>query len=270
MSKPETITYIAGVARSGTSWLGQLFDSSPHVRFSFQPLFSYEFKNRVNEDSSSDEFRRLMDDIYNTKSSFLNQNDKRDSGEYSVFEKESATPHLVFKENRYQNLIEPMMRKCLEVKLVAIIRNPNAVLNSWMKNPKEFPPESYPLTEWRYGDCKNEGHEDFFGYYKWKEVTNLYLDLYDKWPDRVYVLRYEGLVESPQETVKELFAFCGVDENEQTNHFIRRSSSSHTDSLYSVFKDKRVISQWRHELDPYITTEIAHDLVGTRLERFIL
>ena len=46
---PDSITYLAGVARSGTSWLGQIFDSSPEVRYSFQPLFSYEFKNRVNE-----------------------------------------------------------------------------------------------------------------------------------------------------------------------------------------------------------------------------
>ena len=34
---------------------------------------------------------------------------------------------------------------------------------------------SSPLKEWRYGECKSQGHEDFFGYYKCKEVTNLYL-----------------------------------------------------------------------------------------------
>ena len=90
MSKPETITYLAGVARSGTSWLGQIFDSSLEVRFSFQPLFSYEFKNRVNEDSTAGEFRHLLEDIYGTKSPFLIQEDKRKSGEYPVFEK--ATP----------------------------------------------------------------------------------------------------------------------------------------------------------------------------------
>ena len=95
MNKPKTITYIAGVARSGTSWLGQLFNSSPQVRFSFQPLFAYEFKNRVTEDSSTEDFRSLIDDIYNTQSSFLNQEDKRDSGEYPIFEK-SVLLHILF------------------------------------------------------------------------------------------------------------------------------------------------------------------------------
>lgn len=270
MTKPDTITYIAGVARSGTSWLGQIFDSSPQVHYSFQPFFSYEFKNRVNEDSSRNDFMLVIDDIFTTRSFFLDQTDKRNCGEYPTFEKAEVTPHLVFKENRYQHIIEPMMRKCPEIKLVGIIRNPNAVLNSWMKNHKEFPSGSVPLQQWRYGECKNQGHEDFFGYYKWKEVANLYLDLHDKWKDRVYVLRYEDLVESPKEIVEDLFTFCAINYNEQTSVFLEVSSTAHNDSPYSVFKDKRVINQWENELEPYITNEIRHDLLGTRLEKFIL
>lgn len=269
MNNPETITYLAGVARSGTSWLGQIFDSSPKVRFSFQPLFAYEFKNRVNEDSTTSEFRHLIVDIYNTQSSFLNQDDKRLSGEYPFFKKAEFTPHLVLKENRYQYIIEPLMRNIKNVILVGIIRNPNAVINSWMKNPKEFPVGSVPLKEWRFGDCKNKGHEDFFGYYKWKEVANLYLDLHDKWPSRVYVIRYEDLVRNTEKIVKDIFAFCSIEYNKQTSDFLRICSNSHINSPYSVFKDKRVVSQWKYELDPYITTEITNDLSGTRLEQFI-
>jgi len=269
MSRPDTVTYLAGVARSGTSWLGQIFDSSPDVRFRFQPFFAYEFKNRVNEDSTEDEFNKLLENIYNTESPFLTQQDKRDSGDYPVFSKSKNTHHLVLKENRYQYIIEPLMRKCPEVKLVGIIRNPNAVLNSWMKNPKEFPHGSDPMDEWRFGNCKNQGHEDFFGYYKWKEIANLYLDLQDKWPDRVFVLRYEDLVESPVKVTQKIFSFCSINYNEQTDKFLIKSSSSHIDSPYSVFKDKGVANKWKSELNTYITTEIAHDLAGTRLERFI-
>jgi len=269
MTTPKTITYLAGVARSGTSWLGQIFDSSPDVHYSFQPLFSYEFKNRVNEDSSAAEFYNLLHNIFNTRTSFLTQADKRESGEYPVFTKTDPPIHLVMKENRYQYLIEPMMRKCPEMKLVGIIRNPNAVINSWIKNSKEFPPGSEPLKEWRFGDCKNQGHEDFFGFYKWKEVANLYLDLREKWPDRVYVLRYEDMVESPEKIVTGLFTFCSVDYGIQTKNFLRRSSSVQNDSPYAVFKDKAVASQWMNELDPYITAEISSDLRGTRLEQFI-
>ena len=38
------IILITGVARSGTSWIGQIIDSSPEVVYRFQPLFSYAFK----------------------------------------------------------------------------------------------------------------------------------------------------------------------------------------------------------------------------------
>jgi hypothetical protein len=265
----KTITYLAGVARSGTSWLGQIFNSSPKVRFSFQPFFSYEFKNMVNEDSTDEEFKQLFKEIYNANSSFLSQKDKQKSGDYPIFQKTNNSNHLVLKENRYQYMIEPLMRKCTNVQLVAMIRNPNAVLNSWIKNPKEFPAGSIPLKEWRFGACKNKGPEDFFGYYKWKETSNIYLDLQSKWPGRVYVLRYEDLVASTVKTVTNLFDFCKIPFNDQTYDFINKSTNTHIDSPYSVYKNKGVVNQWKQELDSYITNEIKNDLKGTRLEIYL-
>lgn len=265
----NNIIYLSGVARSGTSWLGQLFNSSPDVCFRFQPLFSYEFKNRVHEDSSKSEFQQLLNEIHRTSSPFLTQEDKCLSGEYPVFKKHDITPILVIKENRYQHIIEPMMRKCRMVKLVGIIRNPKAVLNSWINLPKEFPPGSDPLKEWRYGDCKNQGHEDFFGYYKWKEIANLYLDLHAKWPNRVFVLRYEDLVLNTKDIVKDLFLFSSIPYTTQTDSFALQSSNELPSSPYSVFKDKRVIDKWKNGLSSYIANEIDEDLKGTRLAKFI-
>ena len=54
---------------------------------------------------------------------------------------------------------------------------------------------------------ENKGNEDFFGYYKWKEIVNLYLDLRDKYPDRFALLRYEDAVSTPQQTIPSLFEF---------------------------------------------------------------
>ncbi|MDZ7795669.1 MAG: sulfotransferase domain-containing protein [Candidatus Marinimicrobia bacterium] len=109
---------------------------------------------------------------------------------------------MVFKENRYQSVIEPMLRKNKELLFIGIIRNPCAVLNSWMKNEKEFPPNCSPLKDWRFGNCKNQGNEDYFGFYKWKEVAHMYLDLKDKYPKRVYIIKYEDLVDKPHYSVK--------------------------------------------------------------------
>ncbi|MBT8043203.1 MAG: sulfotransferase [Kiritimatiellales bacterium] len=267
MSRFDSAVYIAGVARSGTSWIGQIFNSCPSVRFRFQPLFAYEFKNQVNEDSSPADFQNLLDGIYESTGDFLLQKDKVEAGVYPQFTKENETT-LVFKENRYQSFIEPMMRKLPEVALLGVLRHPCAVLNSWKNNAKEFPAECDIRKEWRFGNCKNTGNEDYFGYYKWKEVAHLYLDLKDKYPDRTYVLRYEDLVQDPLGVAGDLFNFFNIPLTDQTREFLEASTSASQASYYSVYKTSDVTEKWKTDLDPSIAEEILADLSGTRLERF--
>lgn len=265
----NNVIYVAGVARSGTSWIAQILNSHPDVCFRFQPFFAYEFKGRVNEDSSPDEYHQLFLDMYNTESSFLTQADKRTAGDYPQFEKHPNPHTLVFKENRYQSILEPMLRRVSYLKAVGIVRHPCAVLNSWSKNPKEFPPGSELIREWRFGNCKNKGNEDYFGYYKWKEVAHMYLDLLDKYPDRFTLLRYEDVVYDPQRTVSALFKFLGIPYDEATQRFLRESTSVHGDSYYAVYKNKIVAEKWRSELAPHIIEEVYADVAGTRLEQFV-
>lgn len=269
MTLPEKVVYVAGVARSGTSWIGQIVNSSPDVRFRFQPFFSYEFKGRVDEESDRPAFESLFAELYRTESGFLTQADKRRSGEYPEFAKRAAPSALAFKENRYQSIIEPMLRRIPYLQVVGVVRHPCAVLNSWRQNAKEFPPGSEILKEWRFGGCKNGGHADYFGYYKWKEVANLYLDLKEKYPDRFALVRYEDLVGAPMQGVEALFAFLDIACEEQTRAFVDESTSRSVDSYYSVYRGDGVSLKWRDELDPYIIDEIQADLTGTRLERFL-
>ena len=188
--------WVGGVARSGTSWVGQIFNSHPGVRFRFQPLFSYEYKGCVNEESTPEEHMDFLNRLWETESEFLTQADKVRSGEYPEFVQSTDEHTLVFKENRYQSVIEPMLRRVPAAHVIGLVRNPCAVINSWKNNEKEFPPGSVLRDEWRFGACKNSGPEDYFGYYKWKEVANLYLDLAAQYPDRACVVRYEDLVEN--------------------------------------------------------------------------
>jgi hypothetical protein len=268
MTSLESVTYLGGVARSGTSWVGQVFNSAPEVCFRFQPLFAYEFKGRVSEDSDGAAYEQLFRDMLPASTPFLTQADKLASGEYPRFIKNVPPQHLVFKENRYQSMIEPMLRRVPFLKAIGIIRHPCAVLNSWRKNPTEFPPGSDILAEWRFGNCKNKGNEDYFGYYKWKEVANLYLDLQQQYPTRFRVLRYEDAVADPTGVFADFFRFVGIPYGEQTRQFLARSRREHSDSYYSVFKDSSVVDKWRAELDPHIISEVAADVCGTRLEKF--
>ena len=67
MHTPERIISINGVPRSGTSWLGQIINSSPDVAFRFQPLFSYTHKGALREDSSVMEIMKFYGDILGFK-----------------------------------------------------------------------------------------------------------------------------------------------------------------------------------------------------------
>lgn len=263
--------YIAGVARSGTSWLGQIFNSSPDVQFRFQPLFSYELKGRVNEDSSSEDYQKFLNDMAECKTDFLTQQKAIEQGIYPRFDKNEVHSHLVFKENRYQSIIEPMLRRNSNVCALGIIRHPCAVLHSWTNNEKEFPPGSDIRSEWRFGSCKNSGNEDYFGYYKWKEVANMYLDLALKYPDRFYLVQYEELLNRTIEKAKDMFMFFGIPWSKQTQDFLISSHSSHLDSYYSVFKNPISLRNptWKSKLPEFIVNEIYSDLKGTRLERFL-
>jgi len=97
---------------------------------------------------------------------FLSQEDKRKEGLYPIFQKVNSASTLAFKTCRYQYLLDQFLRKIPEVYLLGIIRNPCAVINSWFKNPKEFPVGSDQRKEWRIGGCKNQGREEeFFGFF---------------------------------------------------------------------------------------------------------
>ena len=68
----------------------------------------------------------------------------------------------------------------------------------------------------RFGACKNSGPEDYFGYYKWKEVANLYLDLAAQYPMRACVVRYEDLVSDRMNGCRQMLEFVGLDFAQQT------------------------------------------------------
>lgn len=265
------VVLLAGVARSGTSWLGQIFDSSPSVCYRFQPLFSYAFKNRLNHASTRQDVENFFSDLYESDDHFLLQTDKRESGQYPIFQKRQSPSVLVFKENRYQYLFGRIVSLFENIKMVGIIRNPCAVINSWVKNPKEFPAGSSLADEWRFGACKNQGREEeFFGFYKWREIANFYLDLADKFSHKVIVVRYEDLVNDTMDEAKKLFEFCGIPFTLQTEKFLAECHSRRVETPYSVFKDKSVKDAWRSELPQSIIDEIYFELKGTRLEKFLL
>lgn len=265
----ELVT-IQGVPRSGTSWLGQIFKSSPAVALRFQPLFSYAFKNRLSPNSTREECLRFFGDILRTKDPFVLQMDPNIHVDYPTFTESEAPTHLVMKEVRYNHILPNLMTVLPEIKVVGLVRHPCAVIDSWIHAPREFKPEWSVQEQWRSGALKNQGRsEECFGFDKWKEVALLFTELEKRHPDRMKVVRYADLNADPMATVQDLFRFCDLEFGPSTDAFIHSSRSTDGNDDNSVYRRARADIAWQKRLPANISKAILGELNGSVLARFV-
>ena len=263
---------IHGVPRSGTTWLGTIFDSHSDVAFRFQPLFAYRFKDRIKLESSADDIRTFLMELYAVNDDpFILHYGRGVEPHLLNFRKQESPSTLAFKEVRYHHLIGRFLDAVGELKVVGIVRNPCAAINSWLQAPREFKKEWQPSAEWRYAPSKNLGRiEEYNGFEKWKQATCAFLKLQQEYPERFHLIQYEQLVVDPMSVIEDAFSFVGLRMEKQVMEFIKMSQSRHSDDAYALFKCPSVRERWRSELDPLIAEEITKDLRGTALEKFLI
>ncbi|MFL1012243.1 sulfotransferase domain-containing protein [Flavisericum labens] len=262
---------IHGVPRSGTTWLGAIFDSSEHVIYKNQPLFSYAFKSFLNASSSKDDINVFFEKIALSNDEFITQKNEKEKGLIPIFEKDDIT-HVVYKEARYHHILKNMLESDDEVKVVGIVRNPKSIIYSWVNAPKEFKKEEWDiLKEWEKATKKNKGAiEEFYGFEKWKEVALNFLKLQKKYPNRFYLLDYGVLLRDTEEEVNKMFSFCNLDLGFQTLDFIRKGQKKDLSThAYSVFRLNQKDDKWKGNLPNEIIKKIENDLAGTDLEKFL-
>lgn len=264
---------IHGAPRSGTSWLGQVFDSHPDVAYRHQPLFAYRFKDRLNLQSTREEVVQFLDELYRVRDDdfILDVGRRQKAPEFwQGARKADPPPWMVMKMVRYHHLLPLFLESVPNMKIIGLVRHPCAVINSWLQAPKEFRAGWDELEEWRFAPKKNEGRiEEYNGFEKWKEVARLFLRLEREYPDRFIVTRYECLMADPESEIGRLFAFAGLPQHPQALEFIRMSRSRHDSDPYSVFKDPATRDRWPTELNPVIAAAILEETRDTELERFI-
>lgn len=220
---------IFGAPRSGTTWLGQLFNCSPNTLFRFQPLFSYEFKDRLSPNSSKDNIQNFYLDLVQAQSPFVLTN--------LNFPKQTFT-HLVWKEVRYHH-ITPNLLHNSNTKIIYIERNPINVINSWFNAPKEFNSKWDIQKEWLNAPSKNLNKpEEFNGFSKWLEVKKIHTDNLNNFPNKVIKIKYEDLKSNPLQELKNLYKFCELRWDKQVENFILESTTKHEKDAYSVFKNQ--------------------------------
>lgn len=270
MPEEIQVTWISGMPRSGTTWLSQIFASSPDVRLKFCPLFSYEFKNILDESSSADDWMKLFLDVYVTNSEFLDQDYLRKKGLVPTFVEKNKNPrHLFIKSTRFHNLVPHMLRLNENVRFIHIVRHPCATIYSWLTTPGEFPQYADPLTEWKSGDCRKTGPGEFWGFDDWKKVTTQALRLSELYPGRFKIVSYEDLIKDTRSCTKDLFDYFKIPYQKQTNEFIELSHSKHDVNKRSVYKNPDLLERWSTGLDQSIVSICLHELRGTELEQFL-
>lgn len=259
---------IHGVPRSGTSWLGEILNSSPHVSYYYQPLFSYAFKGFLNEHSSALDIDRFYEALSKTNDSFVLQREARTSQRMPIFPKKNIS-HIGYKEVRYHNILPNLLKKSRDLSLILLLRNPLSVISSWLDAPKEFRSDRgwSRLEEWRYAVRKNKGlPEEYNGYEKWKEASYLFLHLKKQHPDRIQLVYYHELLEDPLGQARVLFDFIKLNLEEQTVCFLAEEKSGSTDA-YSTVRVAQTDDKWIERLEPEIMDTILADLEGSELGR---
>jgi hypothetical protein len=261
-----------GVPRSGTSWIGEILNSSPYTCYCYQPLFSYSFKDYLTPSSSLKDIDNFFSEISKTDDDFVKQLKKRELGAFPDFKKESST-HIVYKEVRYINILLNLMRKSSDLHLCALIRNPLGVIDSWLRAPREFRADLgwSELDEWRYALKKNINKpEEYNGYEKWKEAAFIFHHLKTKYPERVHILKYIDFVKNPYQEASLLFKKLGLVMTESTKNFLDMSTSRTSTDPYSVYRDVQDDIKWKKHLNPIIVEQVYKDLEGSFLREYLL
>ncbi|WP_374573312.1 sulfotransferase [Phenylobacterium sp.] len=236
-SKDMPVIGLHGAPRSGTSWIGQIFNSAPEVAYRFQPFFAYAFHERADNARTAGDLDAILRDIALTDDAYILQTGERRLAQREVSFAKAAPQALVYKEVRFHHLL-PQLMEIDRFSGVGIVRDPIDVLSSWIKAPREFKPEWSVEAEWRFAASKNGGRpEEFYGYEGWKRAALLFEDLQAKAPRRFRILSYDALLDRPLATVTALFEALGLPMSGQVEAFVESSTASADDDPYGVFRD---------------------------------
>ena len=263
---------IQSVPRSGSTWLGSIFDSHPNVAYRFQPLFSYAFKNSLGLNSSKEEIDEFLFSILYSQDDFINQKKAKGNGLIPIFDKLDVT-HIVYKEVRNHHILENILNQLQDIKIIGIIRNPLSVINSWLRAPKEFRSDLgwKEKEEWRFAQKKNMNNvEEFNGLEKWIEVAKMFEMLVEKYSDKFYLLNYKNIIEKTEDEITKMFDFCDLDVAEQTKQYLYQSVAISNSDPYSVYKNKKKDDAWINELNIEIASEIISIVHSVDLGKYLL
>lgn len=258
---------IHSVPRSGSTWLGEILNSSANVKYCFQPLFSYKFNDFLNELSTKEEIDNFFSLLKNTDDSFICQTSQRSAGTLPYFKKSYFSTHIIYKEVRYHHILENLLSEDHEVKLILLVRNPIEVMNSWLNASKEFDRNWNAVDELLNAELKNQGKkENFYGLNAWIEITKLFERLTRCHEGRIMLITYATLQYNLIQAVEDIYEFCNLQLTDQTFTFLKESTERQVLDTYSVFRGGK---QSEVTLDNLLVDRIEKTVVDAGLSYYL-
>ena len=258
---------IMSVPRSGSSWLGKTFSASPTVEYRFQPNFSYSFPYSISKTSSEIQIDEFFRELHQTTDPFVLSGLDIDGQYQKNQEIKASNSTLVWKEVHALDLA-PSFIEGNHSKIIGLIRNPLAVLNSWSKAPREFHREWNIEDEWMHAEKKNnENPGNYFGFMKWVESTRMFLNLEEQFPHDLKIVFYDDLLADPFQEIQALFKWSGIPFSSQVRDFILDSKSKSSEHAYSVYNPRVKDDDWIKHLPPKLVAEIREELIRVDLSR---
>ena len=292
--KHFNIISIQSSPRSGSTWLQAIMESHPNIITRYQPLFSHAFKNYINKFSTKDNFNKFINDIYKSDDEFINSKSEfhiKNNINISIIPacNKININTIVMKNVHHNNLIELFIKLCPEIKIIGLIRNPCAVINSLINNYNEYQREWLDTDEWLTGIHKNIDQYHYWGYLKWKEIVDIFENIKHHYPNNIYLLQYETLVDNPLIELKKLFHFMDISFDNDVLDYIKKSrtidniNDNINDNIdnnindindnisdYGLIKSTIVKDKWKIQLPNDIKNYIEQDIKNTKYAKYYI
>lgn len=254
---------LCSAPRSGSTWVQYVLENHDNISTRFQPMFSYEFKNKLSGDISRRDVEEYIQDLLSTSNEFvLSKSDFHKKNKIYLERRDKKNiKYLLTKDVHGLNNLENILRVYPELKIIGLIRDPCGVINSYMNSRGEYLGEE---LEWLTGGSKNKNQEYFWGYNKWKEIRRMFNKIQENYPENILIIKYEDLVRSDLE-FKKIFDYLGLEYQDGVMEYIKRCRSNDLGHDYQVCKSVRVVDNWKNELDKNIQEYIISDIFSEKI-----
>lgn len=249
--------------------MGAILGSHPQVRYRFQPLHSYTFTPSLDATAPRKEVHTFLAALWETADSYVTSESL--SGETvstcsSI--KNPAESYLLFKEVRHLPTLQNASEQDPLLKLLAIVRDPLDVLESWINAPREWKEKWSIGSEWLNASSKNSEYSgNHYGVAEWANTTKALVQFEETYPSKCKIFRYGEFVNQPEETFHKAQIFLGL-EPTSLNEALRISGVGRPGDPYGIIAGLHD-SPLRRLVPPEISHSARKFVVDSGLEPFL-